>query len=150
MNKVELKSRKVLRKIFGCLSLTAVAFTFHACYGIPMDYYYVRFTGTVESKSTTKPIEGIKVAIGPPYHFDNPNSNIGITDKDGKFDLYAHVPIHEYYDSENDKYYPADSIIVRFSDIDSTENGYFENKVMLVNPDHKDEVKINIKLEEKE
>jgi len=37
MRKIELKSRKLLRIIFGSLSLTAMAFVFQACYGPPPD-----------------------------------------------------------------------------------------------------------------
>ena len=40
MKKIELKSRKLLRKVFNGISLTAVAFMFQACYGMPKDYMY--------------------------------------------------------------------------------------------------------------
>ena len=35
MKKIELKSRHLLRNMFKCLSFTAMAFVFQACYGMP-------------------------------------------------------------------------------------------------------------------
>ena len=37
MKKIELKSRHLLRNMFKCLSFTAMAFVFQACYGMPPD-----------------------------------------------------------------------------------------------------------------
>ena len=86
MKKIELKSRQLLRKIFNGISLTAVAFIFQACYGVGPDCYSdVRLTGTVTSKTTNLPIQGIKVTVNDESH------NIGITDENGKFDFYAGV-----------------------------------------------------------
>lgn len=31
---------KILRKLFGCISLTAAMFVFQACYGLDPDYYW--------------------------------------------------------------------------------------------------------------
>ena len=35
MRKIELKSRHLLRNMFKCISFTAMAFVFQACYGMP-------------------------------------------------------------------------------------------------------------------
>jgi putative lipoprotein (rSAM/lipoprotein system) len=152
MKKIELKSRKLLRKIFGCISLTAVAFVFQACYGPEPDHFYdVKLTGTVRSKTTNNPIEGIKVAVNDE---DNGKStNYGFTDENGMFSFYATVPswgYFEYQDSANIRRYTADSIYVHFLDIDGIKNGEFEDKIVIINPAHKDEVKIFGELEEKQ
>ena len=144
MNRIELKSRKLLRKIFGCISVTAVAFTFQACYGHPYDQGYdVRFTGSVESKNTNLPIKGIKVTVA-----NNHEHNYGFTDENGNYDFYAMVPNYAYY--EDSTRYMPDSVRVHFFDVDSLENGHFADQTIIINPAHKDEVKINVKLEEKE
>ena len=142
MKKIKLKSRRLLRTIFGCVSLTAVAFVFQACYGIKEDCFYdVKFTGTVKAKDTNLPIKGIKVAI-------NDKVNFGITDENGKFDFYASIPEWEgCYHHKDTVHYPPDSVRVHFLDIDSIENGYFLNKTIIVDPAHKNEVKINVELE---
>jgi hypothetical protein len=142
MKKIELKSRKLLRTIFGCVSLTAVAFVFQACYGTGPDCFYdVKFTGIVKAKDTNLPIKGIKVAI-------NDKVNFGITDENGKFDFYASIPQWEgCYHYKDSIYSSPDSVRVHFLDIDSLENGYFFNKTIIVDPAHKNEVKINVELE---
>ena len=146
MKKIELKSRKLLRTIFGCVSLTAVAFVFQACYGPGPDrydrYYDVKFTGIVKAKDTNLPIKGIKVAV-----IDSDSDNFGITDENGNFNFYATVPEFNYYSYEDSTYYPPDSVRVHFLDIDSFENGYFFDKTIIVDPAHKSEVKINVELE---
>jgi len=146
MRKIKLKSRSLLRKIFGCVSLTAAAFVFHACYGPgPDPFYDVKLTGMVKSKTTNLPIKGIKIVI------DN-GRNYGFTDKNGKFDFYASVPSYDYHNSEDSLFvrYTSDSIKVHFLDVDGIENGYFEDKTIIINPAYKDEVKINVDLEEKQ
>ena len=147
MNKLELKYRKLLRKIFGCVSFTAVAFVFQACYGVP-DTYEVRLTGTVKSKTTNLPIKGIKIMIngGERYRMFE---DFGMTNDEGKFDFYAKVPKRDYFDNVDSTRYPADSVRVRFLDIDGVENGHFEDKAMIINPAHKKEIKINVELEDK-
>jgi putative lipoprotein (rSAM/lipoprotein system) len=139
MKKIELKSRKLLRTLFGCLSFTAIAFVFQACYGTEPDCYYdVKFTGTVRSKNTNLPIKGIKIAV------NNEKINSGFTDNNGNFAFYASVP-NEYCDY----HFKHDSVKVYFLDIDGIENGSFEDKVIIINPAHNDEVKIHVELEEK-
>ena len=145
MKKLELKLRKSLRILFGSLSLTAVAFIFQACYGVLEDEFYdVKLTGTVMSKTTHLPIKGIKVAIN-----DDDQYNFGITDENGKFDFYASIPEFDYYGKDN-VYYRPDSVRVHFLDIDSIKNGYFADTTIFINPAHKDEVKINMEMTEKQ
>ena len=142
MKKIELKSRKILRKIFGCISLTAVAFVFQACYGTrPDGGYDIRVTGTVESKNTNQPIEGIKVAVSNEYQY-------GFTDENGKFDFYAFISEFDY--PGRDTAYSPSKIKVHFLDIDSTENGSFRDTTIIIDPAYKDEVVINMQLEKKE
>ena len=143
MKKLELKSRKLLRTIFGSLSLTAVAFIFQACYGPGPDLYYsVRLTGTVKSKTTKLPVEGIQVNVSGHYFV--------ITDENGNFDFYASVPEwQDGYDPIDSVYYSHDSVRVHFLDVDSIENGYFVDKTVIIDPAHKDEVIINVEMEEK-
>jgi len=143
MKKIELKSRKLLRKIFGGISITAVAFTFQACYGMPEDPFYdVKLTGAVTSKTTNLPIKGIKVTVNDESH------NLGITDKNGKFDFYASVPSWEY--ERDGILYKPDSVKVHFRDIDGIENGHFADTTIFINPARKDEVRINMQMIEKQ
>jgi len=149
MRKIELKYRKLLRTLFGCVSLTAVAFVFQACYGIRSDDYYdIKLTGTVRSKTTNLPIKGIKVTVNNEFSY-------GITDENGKFEFYPNVPSERFYDYEFDKdstrdyRYTYDSVYVHFRDIDSVENGLFEDKTIIIAPAHKNEVKINVVLNQK-
>jgi hypothetical protein len=147
MKKLQLKSRKLLRTLFGCLSFTAVAFVFQACYGTgPDPFYDVKFTGTVQSKHTKLPVKGIKIVV------NDEKFGSGFTDKNGNFDFYASVPNYEdYYRNGNlFTFLKPDSVMVYFLDIDSIENGSFEDEIYIVNPAHKDEVKIHVELEEKQ
>ena len=143
MKKNNLKLRKLLRTIFGGISLTAIAFVFQACYGPGPDLFYdIKLTGIVKSKTTDLPIKGIKVTV-------NDEQNFGITDEHGKFDFYASVS--NAYDYSNDSVqYKPDSVYVRFLDIDGNENGSFADTTIIINPARKDEVKIDVLLEEKE
>ena len=153
MKKIELKSRKLLRTIFGCISFTAVAFAFQACYGTFDRFYDIKLTGTVKSKTTNLPIEGIKITVNDGYD-DGIHYNYGLTDKNGKFAFYASVPNVEFWAHSvyNDSivHYIPDSVRVQFIDIDDIKNGYFENQTVIINPAHKDEVKINVELETKQ
>jgi len=146
MKKIELKWRKLLRAAFGCVSFTAVAFVFQACYGIehPM-LYDVKLTGTVVSKTTNLPIKGIKITVNSEVF------GMGFTDENGNFDFYASVP-SEYYDSrysEDSVHFTHDSVRVHFMDIDGEQNGLFNDTTIIINPAYKDEVKLNVILSEK-
>jgi len=139
MKAIELKSRKLLRNIFNCFSITAVAFIFQACYGMPHDDFYdIKITGTVTSKTTNLPVQGIKVAV-------DKGVNHGFTDKNGKFDFYASVPDWDY--STNSK---IDEVNIHFLDIDGVENGSFADTTIIIKPAYKDEVRINVALREKQ
>ena len=105
------KKRKILRKVYGALSLSSALFVFQACYGTPHDMGMdVSIQGFVKSKTTNQPISGIKVSIGnlPQYE---------ITDNEGKFKIYT----------SRDTVYK-----VKFADIDSTKNGAFLPKDTVV------------------
>jgi len=133
MKKIENKLRKSLRKIFNGISLTVVAFIFQACYGMGPDMYCdVKLTGTVTSKTTNLPIKGIKVTINDDSH------NLGFTDENGRFDFYASF---DYRDSD---------VNIHFLDIDGAENGSFSGKTITIEATCKDEIKLNVELEEKE
>jgi len=135
---MELTSRKLLRKIFGGISLTAIAFTFQACYGIwTDDYCDVRFTGMVTSKTTNLPVKGIKIAI-------DKGINYGFTDENGKFDIYASVSS----DRALCESCTPGKAEIHFLDVDGAENGHFADKTIEIVHVCYDEVKINIELEE--
>jgi len=148
MRKIELKGRKLLRYLFGCVSFTAVAFVFQACYGVePPSFYDVKLTGTVKSKTTNQPIKGIKVAVNNEERF-----GMGYTDENGMFDFYASVPNYADYDYRDSVpiFYTPDSVRVHFLDVDGTQNGLFNDTTIIINPAHKNEVKINVELEDKQ
>ena len=144
MKNIELKYRKLLRKVFGGISLTAVAFVFQACYGPPDPFYDVKLTGTVKSKTTNLPIKGIQVAI------KGGQIAYGFTDEKGRFNFYASVPNEYYtYSSGDGERNTHDSVRVHFIDVDGIQNEHFEDKIIVINPAHKDEVIINVELEGK-
>ncbi|MDR0799538.1 MAG: hypothetical protein LBN18_07265 [Dysgonamonadaceae bacterium] len=141
MKKLSLTTRRWIRGILMGSSLTAIAFVFHACYGTPEDFGYdIKLTGTVLSKITRQPIKGIKVSQG---------ENYDITDQNGNFSFYTYIDTDRYYYYEGDHTYCSDSIPVLFSDIDGVENGYFIDKEIIIDPARKDEIKINVELDEK-
>jgi hypothetical protein len=77
------KKRKILRRIYGTLSLTSALFVFQACYGTPKDMGYdVYIQGLVKSKTTNQPISGIKVSILNHPQFE-------LTDQAGMFKIYT-------------------------------------------------------------
>jgi len=141
MKKIELKSRKLLRTLFGCLSFTAVAFVFQACYGTPEPSYDVKLTGTVRSQTTNLPIKGIKVAV-------NNGNNYHYTDTNGTFEFYIYVNEWDYYNHEDSTTYTPGGVRVHFSDIDGDQNGLFADTAITIKPDYKDEIKINVALRE--
>ena len=76
MKKIELQYRKWLRAIFGCISLTAVAFIFEACYGVYEEHLpkNVEIRGKVTDTSDT-PLRNIKVSIAGEQLADTTDSN---------------------------------------------------------------------------
>ena len=144
MKNFELKSRKLLRSIFGGISLTAVAFTFQACYGTPSDFGYdIKITGTVKSKTTKLPVKGIKVSCpnNPAYK---------ITDEKGNFSFFTFIDDSRFPDDSTSAYLPAGSIPISFSDIDGAENGNYCDTTIIITSARKDEVKIDVELNEKQ
>ena len=158
MKKIELKTRKWLRTIFASISFTAVAFAFQACYGPEPDMFYdIRLTGTVISKHTHLPIKGIKIIVDNEISwYEERVLNYGITDENGKFSFYASVP-QRYFDysyHQDDStivhvHCTPDSVHVQVLDIDGIENGSFIDKTIIIDPAHKDEVRVHIELDER-
>lgn len=98
------KKRKILRTIFGALSLSTVAFVFQACYGTPEDFGMdVCITGCVKSKDTNLPIKGIRVSIENQPQYE-------VTNEEGMFTIY----------SAKDSVYK-----LAFEDVDLEQNGSF-------------------------
>ncbi len=146
MKKIELQLRKSLRFLFGCFSFTAIAFIFQACYGIEPDCSYdIKLTGRVTSKSTNEPIQGIKVRVAHDCAY-------GITDKNGDFSFYASIfECRGYYEEdEMEEKLEYGQTLIYFEDVDNTANGHFSDTTIIVEPAHKDELKINIELMEKQ
>ena len=145
MKKIELKLRKLLRTILGCISLTAGAFVFQACYGpLPEEsdlFYNVKFTGSVKSQSQDLPIKGIKVTVNDERYSE------GITDENGRYEFYASVPYYKNYVQST----PADSVKIHFFDIDGIESGYFvdETITIIIDPQCTDVAVADMKLKEK-
>ena len=130
---------KRINKILGWF-VAALGFSVSVAtcgYGMP-EGYNITLSGSVKSETTNMPIKGIKVTRG--------GENYTITNEKGEFSFITFID--EYY-RMNDSAYRPDSIPVHFLDIDSIENGYFVDKTVIIDPAHKDEVIINIKLEEK-
>jgi hypothetical protein len=115
------------KKLLGGLSFTTALFIFQACYGTPQDMGAdVYIHGLVKSKKTGQPIKGIKVSVA-----DNPQYQY--TSDDGSFSFYTET---------------AESCKIIFEDIDSNQNGAFNNKdTTLINLT--DQVYLNILLVEK-
>ena len=149
MKKIEFKWRKLLRTLFGCVSFTAVAFVFQACYGTKDGWSYsVKLTGTVRSESTHLPIQGIKITVNE----GGWEQNCGFTDENGRFDFYASVPLErsDHFYRNDSVHYTPDSVYVRFLDIDGIKNGHFADKTLIINPNNRDEVVIYVELEDKQ
>jgi hypothetical protein len=111
LKKLTDKKRRILRKIYGTLSLSSALFVFQACYGMPNDLYDdVYIQGLVKSKTTNEPISGIKVSIENKPQYD-------ITDSSGKFIIYTSL----------DTIYK-----VKFEDMDSVINGSYLPKDTII------------------
>ncbi|MBT3386126.1 MAG: hypothetical protein HN778_14795 [Prolixibacteraceae bacterium] len=96
-----------LRKIMGGLSFTSAMFIFQACYGTPQDYGFdLLIEGQVKSKTSGLPINGIKVSIAESIQYS-------LTDDDGQFSFYTEL---------------IDTVKIMFEDIDSIQNGRYQNK----------------------
>jgi hypothetical protein len=120
--------KKWVRNLLKGLSLSAVLFTFQACYGTVEDFGMDVFVkGIVVSKTSGLPIKGIKVSV--------PNlMQYVLSSEDGFFSFYT----------------ASDSKIqIVFEDIDSNENGLYAKKDTIITnlPDNK-EIALTIQLEE--
>jgi len=102
MKKLSEKGRKALRMIFRGLGVTAVSLIFQACYGPPPDMGNdVVIHGSVKSKTTNAPIQGINVSIeGTDIQYPTSSS--------GYFSIY--LPRQNTY-------------TVNFEDVDGSGNG---------------------------
>ncbi len=81
-------------------------FIFQACYGTPQDFGSDSLVeGQVKSLTSGLPIKGIKVSVSGNLNYDT-------TDQEGKFSIY---------------FEKLDSVVVRFEDIDSGENGLYQD-----------------------
>ena len=126
MKKIELKYRKLLRKIFGGISLTAVAFVFQACYGHMQDDYCfdeICIKGKVVTGADTVdiPVQDIKVSVNGKYMAEL----VDTTNVYGLFHIY--VPEQDMYNIRFEciepdsisRFFPKDTIIEKphFSDV---------------------------------
>jgi hypothetical protein len=109
--KLNEKKRNILRKVYGILSLSTALFVFQACYGTPADQKIdITIQGTVKSKATNLPIEGIYVSVA--------NQSLhNFTNNTGKYTLY--LP-------------QASSYKIKFQDVDTSHNGWFIDKDTIV------------------
>jgi len=127
MKKVELKYRKWLRTIFGCISLTTVAFVFQACYGTYQDYPSndLVIRGKVTDTLDT-PLRDIKVSIKGVELADT-------TDSDGMFSI--HTGGSFVYD-------------MRFESIEPDSVSLFQSKDTVIYCNHEDkDIFFNIRLD---
>ncbi len=113
----------------GGLSLTSVMFVFQACYGTPQDFGMDVFVeGQVKSVTTGLPIQGVKVSVPDQLQYE-------FTNEEGFFSFYTILDV---------------SIALKIQDVDSTLNGLFIDKDIVVsNVNAEDRVYLNIELQEK-
>jgi hypothetical protein len=104
MKKTKGIARKTLRSMYAGLGLTAAALVFQACYGTPQtEGMDVLIQGVVKSKTTNRPVKGIKVSVKGLYQYE-------LTDADGRFEFY--VPQEK-------------TCIMQLDDIDGVNNGSY-------------------------
>ena len=137
--------RRLLRKIYQGLGITAVSFAVQACNGAPGSYIIIDdvtpveygmppsleddflIRGSVQSKKTNAQIPGIKVSVGDTI-FD-------YTNNDGSFSIY--VPKQDNY-------------TITFEDVDSKENRGSYKKHSINITAIESEASLNVDLEEDE
>jgi hypothetical protein len=105
------KKRRILRRIYGALSLTSALFVFQACYGTPRDMGMdVYIQGLVKSKTTNQPISGIKVSIlnQPQYELTDPAGTFKIYTS--REDVYT-VKFEDIGSNQSVKFLPKDTVI---------------------------------------
>ena len=119
--------RHWMRGIVGGLSFTSALFIFQACYGTLQDFQHdIEIRGQVTSKTSSTPIEGIKVSVTGTSQYEH-------TDQQGFFTLYTEA---------------TDMLTIRFEDIDAEENGSYSDRDTVLN-DVREHVYMDIEMEEK-
>jgi hypothetical protein len=122
------KRRKLLRSIYGTLSLSTALFAFQACYGVERDMGNdALIYGKVTSSLDGSPIKGIKVISLHDY-------NYAFTGDDGGYAIFT----------------PSYSQMgLRFQDTDSIENGLFQTRDTLFSMIPNQDLRMNISLDVK-
>jgi hypothetical protein len=129
--KLSERKRKILRRVYGALSLSSTLFVFQACYGMPHDYGQdLYIAGVVKSTTTNLPISGIKVSIANQPQYE-------VTDSTGSFKMYTSTGNEE-------------SVYCRviFQDIDSIQHGEFLTKDTIVKLSD-ESIFLNVSLDDK-
>ena len=138
MKKMSLKCRKIISNVLKGFSLTTAMFIFQACYGVPAAFPNALVEGRVVSNKDNRGIEGIKVSFGYYYQRDTSYSRYS--------DSCTVTDNHGYFSFNTSLEGRGRSETVFFDDIDSTENGLYENKRVEI--EGADEVYINVTLNE--
>jgi putative lipoprotein (rSAM/lipoprotein system) len=138
---MSLKCRKIINNVLKGFSLTTAMFIFQACYGIPAAFPNALVEGRVVSNKDNQGIRGIKVSVGYYYYIDVNNfysysDSCTVTDHNGYFSFHTTL----------DERGAAMSDAVFFNDIDSTENGLYEDTRVQI--EGADKVYINVILNE--
>ncbi|MBQ6046300.1 MAG: hypothetical protein IJL38_01580 [Bacteroidales bacterium] len=122
---------KILRKILGCISLTAAMFVFQACYGTAQeDFDGNEVSFKVMSAEDGSPIEGVRIRSQFQSNSDEMNYDweyIGITDETG-------VASGMLRTSELD-------VMYKFTDADSL----YEVKDTVINDAHEHQVEVYLR-----
>jgi hypothetical protein len=133
MKKIEFKARKLLREIFKGVSFTSLAFVFQACYGPAPDEKQdcdLLFNGVVVSKSTSLPIEGVKVVIEDGIRY-------GYTDTNGRYNIDFAYPG-----------FSGDGLKIHFQNATNTQNIHFADTTIVVKCRYDEQVITNVELRE--
>ncbi len=116
-------------------------FIFQSCYGVPAAYPNALVTGNVISSSNNHGIEGIKVSMATGYYYRDSaeiiydySDSCAVTDNKGQFSFHATLEGRRSHDA------------IFFEDIDNTENGLYEKKIVYI--EGADKVHINVTLNE--
>ncbi|MBN1949816.1 MAG: radical SAM-associated putative lipoprotein [Bacteroidales bacterium] len=128
-NIIQKIKRLAYTRFFALFSLSAVAFTFQACYGMPQDdWQSVTIQGYVSDSETREPISGIRVAV-------DQNGTTAFTDVEGFFMVRAE---------------PNTNYDIIFSDVDGDENGvYWEKTASLTDSISNAELSLKVMLNPK-
>lgn len=119
--------RNRIRNAIGGLSFTTALFVFQACYGMPQDIGIdILLEGQVRSEQSGLPVQGIKVSVSETMQYE-------FTDQEGKFSFYTEM---------------LDHLTLQFTDIDSIQNGLFNNKDTVITG-FREKVYLDVMLEEK-